>query len=1374
MAADLLHRCRALLAEALIVDAAASEVELRRAEARLAAGQPADRMLAALERRLLESGARVAARSALAPRLQYPAELPVSGRRDEVLTALAAHRVLVLTGETGSGKTTQLPKMLWEAGGGRRGLIGITQPRRVAATSVAARLREEMALDETRIAHAVRFDDRAGADCLIRVMTDGLLLAEASRDRHLARYDTIIIDEAHERSLTIDVLLGLLHRLVTVRSDLRLVITSATIEVERFSAFFGGAPIIEVGGRTWPVEVRYRQAEDEDLSYLPAAIQTVRSLHESEGDGDVLVFLPTERDILEARKRLDLPGASVLPCFGRLNAQEQNRIFAPVRGRKIVLATNIAETSLTVPGIRFVVDAGLARVKRYSAASRTERLPIEAVSQASAAQRAGRAGRLGPGICLRLYGEADYLARPAFTQPEIQRSNLAGVALMLLDMGLGDPEDFAWVDPPAAGAWGQARQLLHELGAVSRSGQGATVTPLGRRMARLSCDVQVARMLLAGVEAGVAHEVCAIAAFLSVQDPRQRPPGKEGQADAAHDALAHEAGDLMAVLNLSDLMQAQDSMGALRRLAEARFLSFRRLREWSDVRHQLWRQLAEMKELGVLPEHGHEPAQRPIDRIHRAVLAGMLPHVARWDEKERCYRTPGNRQAWLHPGSALIRILRGQDGKKQRSAPWLVACEQVETSRTWLRLAAPIDPQWIIELAGDRLERRVRDPHFDPSQGRVVCTEALVWKGLPLVEGRRIAYAEVDPAAATRMFIEQALVDEQLRDSLPVLGRNAWVRSRCRELAARLRDPALLPQATSLVERYATAFGAAVIADARSLRTWLKEHGEAGLSLREEDLLPAEAVARAAGFPDELRLAGREFSLRYRHAPGSEDDGVTVEMSEADLPLLAACDPSRVVPGLLEAQVLALLSGLPKDLRRRLIPLAEAATRLAAAIRGQKAAVPRALAAQLVEELRCRPAEVLFAPLPPELCLRVVVKDGSKKVLHQGRDLAQVLGLAGLRPDPLAVAREAYDSQPAAEWPGDEVLPERVGDGEERMFPALLRCRDARAAVAVRRTLFASREAAGIWHRDGLEALLEAALEPELDRCARGGGVREVQVVALGQPLGALHRQYALALAATVLRGDERDPLVWFERLEQARRLLGTERARIDRSLVDLGDGVHRLDALLKRGTGGPGALSVLTELRRDRERLLGAGWLRRLPWPGLLRLPVYVQGLLRRWERPGGAEPQAARRERLLAAWEGLHAAHPPRLLFALGGSEELRRGAVQLEETLLEFRAPDLAKAGSGPAQPALEGAVVQVCWNLGKAAERSRKLDRDALDRLLDVRPALERVLPGPRRDGLLRQLDLALRDHPDLSLGCDLVAQQRALHDLLRQIGDLLER
>ncbi|MFW5846379.1 MAG: DUF3418 domain-containing protein, partial [Planctomycetota bacterium] len=866
--------------------------------------------------------------------------------------------------------------------------------------------------------------------------------------------------------------------------DLRVVVTSASIEAERFATFFSEGlaapvPVLHVSGRQYPVAIEYRDPGDEELGYLDASIRAIRELPGEGETGDVLCFLPTERDILEARRRLrDEPGSTVLPLFGRLSPHEQKAIFQPQRGRKVVLATNIAETSVTVPGIRVVIDAGLARMKRYQAQSRTERLPIEPVAQASCLQRAGRAGRLAPGRCIRLFGEQDYQRRPAYTDPEILRSNLAGVLLQCLDMGLGDPAEMPWLDAPRPGAWQQARQLLLELGALSSAASGSRLTSTGRRMAALPCDPGVARMLLLGADAGVAAEVATIAAFCSVQEPRVRPSGEEAKADAAHAAFRHEAGDLATVLQLWQAWQDCGSTAAQGRFSRSHYLGFRRMREWADVRHQFLVLLREQR----LARKESAPADWNLDAIHRAVLGGCLGNVMQYDAEKRCYRS-GDRQIVVHPGSALAPRNRQEKQQHGGRYPWLMAVEVVETTRLFARLCAPIDPSWVVELAGELCRRRYGDPFYHTKRGAVVCEERVFWRGLAVQERRLVPAEPIDAAAAHETFIREALADGRLGARIRVVRDNRRLLRRVQGLVERLRDGSLYVDDQALADCYRERLRDSGICDDRQLRRWLTKHGDQALAIRPGELVDPEAWSRAeAGFPMRVELAGRDVPLRYRYAPGDAEDGARIELTPAEFESL---DPQRLtglIPGWLPEQVQVLLKSLPKQQRRLLIPIADNAQRLADRLSTSKLTLCEGLAALLDEEFGLR---TRFDPalLPDHVRPLVILVDEQGTELARGRDLEALGG--GRAHDPLIRLRQRHESPPLEHWPE---LPDQVAEGGHQAWAGLLRCRAADAGVSARVQLYAHRGARDRWHADGVLALLERRLDPELEQIAQQDG----------------------------------------------------------------------------------------------------------------------------------------------------------------------------------------------------------------------------------------------------------------------------------------------
>ena len=1389
---------------------------------RHAAGQPIDRIVGEFTRRITDSCAEAARRAALPLTLTYPPDLPVSQRRDEILATLREHRVVVLTGATGSGKTTQLPKMLIEAGHGRRGMIALTQPRRVAAVAMAARIGEELQAAPGMVAHAVRFDDRSSPDTVIRVMTDGLLLAEAATDPDLSRYEAIIIDEAHERSLNIDLLLGLLHRLRARRPELAIVIASASIAAERFAGYFAGetgeipsgrpeVPVISVEGRMYPVDIIYRSPSDDDVGYLDAALNAILEIHTGQtgrpddrttgrpdvpetgrpDDGDILCFLPTERDILEAARRLkDVRGIAPTPLFGRLTPHEQQKVFAPPPAgqRKVVLSTNIAETSLTITGIRYVVDTGLARLKRYQAGTRTERLPIEAISQASALQRAGRAGRVGPGICIRLYDEADFSAREAYTPPEILRSNLAGVLLTCLGMGLGEPEAFPWLDAPAPNAWVQARALLDELGAVEdRPEGGHRLTPLGRTLADIPADPQVARILVAGLVEGVPHEACTIAAFLSVQDPRVRPLGQEAKADAAQRPLQHEAGDLATVLRLWDRWEAAGSGSKRAKLCESLFLGFRRMREWADVRHQLWSSIREGRGQGPLPATGHEAEHWPLDRVHRAVLAGMLGNVLMWDKAQGTWRAAGDRVLALHPGSALAtkksepkddRTTGRPDDRTPRQRPlWLVACEVVETSRLFARLCAPIDPQWVVALVGERIRRRHRDPHWHAQRQQVVVSETLLWKGLPVRDGRLVLYERIDPAAATEVFIREGLCgDEPVR--LDVVEANARVFTVAARLRHRLRDPALFVEREHLEALYrqrlslgnaergtrnAEQTNAIPLASRDALRHWLADHGgPTALALTLADFTSPAAAERAErGAPESVVMGGRTLGLTYRFIPGDESDGVTLELAEDDV---AALDGSRLdwlVPAWWPETVEAYLSQLPKDDRRKLIPLAKTAADLATRLAPGSGKRPlHHVLAGLLAEVHGVRGNFDPSAIAPHLRLRYHLVDRQKRTVYVGREPAFLAAPGG--GDRLRLLRAEWETAPARVWPGDCVGPVE-GLGITGCV-ALGRARDAQGRVAIRRVVYASAAAAAAWHEDALDAASEAALTETLDRLALAGANPAMTgrcTAHLGAPVGALRRQLALAAAAEVNRGRITDAVAFAAWSGQVMAAVTTATPLIDPLLDQIGPRVEALRKRLKSGARTLHAAQAARTVTLSLERLIAPGWTTRLPWSSTRRLPLFLDACAARLDGKGGPKVEE-RISSLHVLWDEVIPG-AMRLVAACGLTQTVRELAAALAECSYALGTA-AGNTVAGQAELRLRTGLERIERTLGDANARLA----EARQRLLEVRPLLHRIPVKERREPLAKELDQALAVFPDLSLGADLAGQCAAAQELVTRI------
>jgi len=903
--------------------------------------------IAGLAQEVAAAQRRIDRRRASVPEPRYPSGLPIVERKDDIAAAIRDHQVVIVAGETGSGKTTQIPKIALELGRGVRGMIGHTQPRRIAARTVAERIATELGSPlGTTVGYTVRFTDRSGEDSLVKIMTDGILLAELQRDRLLERYDTIIIDEAHERSLNIDFLLGYLKQLLPQRPDLKVVVTSATIDTERFSRHFDGAPVIEVSGRTYPVEVRYRPIgadDDDDRDQTQAICDAVGELV-ADGPGDVLVFLSGEREIrdtTDALRTANLPALEVVPLYARLPAAQQHRVFQPHAGRRVILATNVAETSLTVPGIRYVVDPGTARISRFSRRTKVQRLPIEAVSQASASQRAGRCGRVAPGTCIRLYSEEDLASRPAFTDPEILRTNLASVILQMAALELGAMASFPFVEPPEVRSITDGMALLDELGALAtlgtqegqRSGPhpapggphptrggphqtrsaptpvGPRLTPIGRRLAQLPIDPRLGRMVIEAERHGCVREVLIIVAGLSIQDPREHR-GDDAQAGAAlHARFADTESDFIAYLNLWAYLQEQQSLmssSQFRKLCSAEHLNFLRVREWQDLHSQL-RRVA--RDLGL--HASDSPAGR--DQVHLSVLAGLLSHLGARDPSRNDYQGARNARFVIAPGSALAK----------KAPRWVMAAEMMETNRLWARTAARIDPAWVERVGAHLVRRTYGEPRWDPSRGGAVADERVTLYGLVLVAARRVDYGRIDPVVSRELFIRHALVEGEWRTHHSFFERNSdLVELVCRlEDRARRRD--LVVDDDALYEFYDRRVGRDVVSVRHFDRWWDRTRAE------EPDLLnfsmdmlidPQAGPVSMAGFPDVWHHGDLELGLSYVFEPGADDDGVSVEVPLVVLNRVSPAGFDWQVPGLREDLVVALIRSLPKPVRRSFVP----------------------------------------------------------------------------------------------------------------------------------------------------------------------------------------------------------------------------------------------------------------------------------------------------------------------------------------------------------------------------------------------------------------------------------------------------------------------
>jgi ATP-dependent helicase HrpA len=892
--------------------------------AKIGAPQKRARVLEALAAEIETAAGKAEARRAARPEaISYPAELPITDRRRDLLDTIENNQVVIVAGETGSGKSTQLPKLCLELGRGRDGLVGHTQPRRIAARSIANRVAEELGSTVGElVGFKVRFSDQVGENTFIKLMTDGVLLNEIHHDRRLSRYDTIIIDEAHERSLNIDFLLGYLKNLLPKRPDLKVIITSATIDTARFSNHFDDAPIVEVSGRTYPVEIRYRPLDDPsqpDPRDQPQAISDAVVELFTEAEGDILVFCSGEREIRDAADavlELRMRHTEVVPLYGRLSAGEQNRVFQRHTGRRIVIATNVAETSLTVPGIRAVVDAGTARISRYGKRTKVQRLPIESISQASADQRAGRCGRLGPGVCIRLYSEDDYSSRPEFTEPEIQRTGLAAVILQMAALDLGDIESFPFLDPPDARSIRDGLALLEEVGAIRAGPElpGRRLTTLGRSMARIPLDIRLARMILEADKNLCLAEVEVIAAALSIQDPRERPTDKEQQADQKHAQFNDKDSDFLSWLRLWDYLRTERrarTSNQFRRLCRDEYLNYRRVREWQDIHAQL-RDIS--NELNLHRNRKKASA----DDVHRSLLAGLLSHVGRKDPDGYEYRGARGARFFISPGSTLFR----------RSPEWVMAAELVETSRLWARSVVGVPPEWIEEVGSHLVKRSYSDPWWEHQRGSAVASESVSMYGLPLQSGRIVQYGKADPAVARELFIRHALVAGEWETNHEFARRNAETINGVLEVEARERRADLLAEDDVLVAFFAQRIPED-ITTVRHFDRWWKDARTINpdlLVLSTADVTnPDAAASDSDAFPAVWEYGDLGLPLEYEFDPASPADGMTI-----DIPLhgLDRIDPAVFewhVPGLRLELVTALIRSLPKNLRKAFAPVPDTA-----------------------------------------------------------------------------------------------------------------------------------------------------------------------------------------------------------------------------------------------------------------------------------------------------------------------------------------------------------------------------------------------------------------------------------------------------------------
>ncbi|MFF7394488.1 ATP-dependent RNA helicase HrpA [Streptomyces scabiei] len=1228
--------------------------KIRKPEARAA-------VLAEIEAEVAKGESRMAERAARVPAISYPEQLPVSQKKDEIAAAIRDHQVVIVAGETGSGKTTQIPKICMELGRGVRGMIGHTQPRRIAARTVAERVAEELRtpLGEA-VGWKVRFTDQVNPDAtFVKLMTDGILLAEIQTDRELRAYDTIIIDEAHERSLNIDFLLGYLAQLLPKRPDLKVVITSATIDPERFSRHFGDAPIVEVSGRTYPVEVRYRplleeDSEDADRDQITAICDAVEEL-QGEGKGDILVFLSGEREIRDTADALNKKNyrfTEVLPLYARLSHAEQHRVFQPHTGRRIVLATNVAETSLTVPGIKYVIDPGFARISRYSHRTKVQRLPIEAISQASANQRKGRCGRTSDGVCIRLYSEEDFEARPEFTDAEILRTNLASVILQMTAAGLGDIEKFPFIDPPDHRNIRDGVQLLQELGALDPAQKDVRkrLTPMGRKLSQLPVDPRLARMVVEADKNGCAREVMVIAAALSIQDPRERPADKQAQADQQHARFKDETSDFLAFLNLWRYIREQQKergSSSFRRMCKQEYLNFLRIREWQDIYSQL-RTVARQMDIHLNEEDA------PEQHIHVSLLAGLLSHIGMKDVKDAGSEGGGrntgkneylgarNAKFAIFPGSALFK----------KPPRFVMSAELVETSRLWARVNARIEPEWVEPLAGHLLKRTYSEPHWEKDQAAVMAYEKVTLYGVPIVAQRKINYGRIDAEASRELFIRNALVEGDWRTHHKFFADNRKLLSEVEELEHRARRRDIVVDDDTLFDFYDQRVPEHVVSGAHFDSWWKhKRHEQPDFLDFEREMLireSAEAVTKA-DYPDSWRQGQLKFRVTYQFEPGADADGVTVHIPLQVLNQVTDEGFDWQIPGLREEVVTELIRSLPKPIRRNYVPAPNFARRFL----DQAVPLQEPLPVTMARELKrmvgvpLTPEDFDWSRVPDHLKITFRIVDERRRKLAEDKDLESLR----LRLKPKARQALSQAAAATAERQGGEsvertgltdwtigsltrVFETRRAGQPVKAYPALVDDGPTANTVSVRLFDTEAEQAEAMWKGTRRLILRNIPVNPAKFASEKLTNAQKLALSA--NPHGSIQALFddcAMA-AADKLIADFGGP-AWDE--SSYRKLYDKVRAEIVDTTVRTVGQVQQVLAAWQacerrlKSTRSPALLANLTDVRGQLDALVKPGFVTEA---GLRRLPDLMRYLVaadrRLQQMPTGVQRDTSRMEKV------------------------------------------------------------------------------------------------------------------------------------------------
>jgi ATP-dependent helicase HrpA len=1296
---QIIFQLEAQLPQCMLADRFPLRRRLQQARAMLEQGKPVDKALAEVAAKVRSSSTKLAARLQHLPKPQYPEELPVSGKKDEIAAAIQKHQVVIVCGETGSGKTTQLPKICLDLGRGVAGMIGHTQPRRIAARSVASRIAQELQspLGET-VGYKVRFNDKLSESSYIKLMTDGILLAETQGDRFLNAYDTIIIDEAHERSLNIDFLLGYLKQLLPKRPDLKIIVTSATIDADRFSRHFNGAPVIEVSGRTYPVEIRYRplgkpgfmakevdtEDSEEDLELLGQDLMGVkrkarieaRWLQEDDeeeaieeaildaaddllrlGGGDILVFLPGEREIRDVAEHLrkyqgrsaKLRHIEVLPLFARLSIEDQQKIFRRSNTTRIVLATNVAETSLTVPGIKYVIDAGLARVNRYSPRAKVEQLQIEKISQAAARQRAGRCGRVSNGICVRLYSEEDYNSRSEFTDPEILRSSLAAVILRMAALKLGDVADFPFIEAPSSRLINDGYQLLQELGAVDAERQ---LTEVGSQLARLPLDPRVGRMILAAKKEGCLREILIIASALAIQDPRERPMDKREAADQAHAKFAHEFSDFMSFLKLwdfyEDAFKNKKSNKELLNKCHQNFLSFLRMKEWRELYWQL-EEIAQDMEFKLNTE------EAGYDAIHRALLSGLLGNIGFKDGEADTYQGARGIRFSIAPGSAL---------KKSRPK-WVMAAELMDTTKLYARCVAKIEPDWIEPLAKGLTESHYSDPRWDRKPAQVIAWERVSLYGLTIVPKRRVHYGPIDPTESREIFIREALANMESDTRAPFFAANKRLIAEIEELEHKARRQDVLVDEHVLFAFYDSRVAQGIVNGA-GFEKW-REEAEKGnprlLYLTKDDLMRHGAAGvTEAQFPETFELDGVTVPLKYRFEPGHVLDGVTATIP---LALLNQLDPTRaewLVPGMLREKVTYLIKALPKTFRRVCVPVPDFVTAFLEQAEIGKGELLSTLAAYIQQRTGLKlGVDDWKEDIPDHLLMNFRVIDEKQRELGMGRNwnaLKQQLGQAAqltFRSATLDIEKSGLKQWDFGDLPKTLTF---TRDGRQLTgYPAL---EDNGDSVSIK--LFDTESAADQAHRAGVRRLMRFELKEQMKQLEKGLPGFTQYALLLRNILNAddLKEDMLTAIADRAFIGEDDLPRTNDEFMKlkvRARTRLPAVTEALVRQVQAI---ATEYQMLATKQSQMP---ATVNRLKRDLEQqlplLLYKHCFSQTPWEHVQHLPRYLKALRLRIEKhPSNPERDGKNAQAVGVLWDKWQA------------EVEKRRKADKLTPELMEFR--------------------------------------------------------------------------------------------------------